>query len=278
MSLTSLIRSDKELRHKISKAFSRPELDKNKPLLAKPLTKHHSLVGIAFDYIFRFFLEKINNSSNPSQVWIAERGISLFGGEVFEIGSEIIKNVKALKEEFIQTGILSEELIRQTLRMSYIDPVFRAHAGIEDIGKDADKADIEDIEKQFSLIDEKLFRSEEICLLNPEFGEATCLVGGADADFLIDEKLIDIKTTKKLQLKLKDFCQVIGYLMLHRISGIDGRKDIEINQSGIYYSRYGYLFLFDIQNLIGDDSLQIFTEWFEDRIRKRFENRIRKIC
>ena len=267
MSLTALIKDDKELRHKISNAFSRPNLEKNKPLLAEPLTKNYGLVGTAFDYIFRFFLEKINNSSNPSQVWIAERGISLFGEEVFEIGSEIIKNVKYLKEEFIQTGILSEELIRQTLRMSYIDIVCRAPVGMEDIGKDADKADIEDIKNQFSLIDERLFRSEEICLLNPEFGEATRLVCGADADFLIDKKLIDIKTTKNLQLKIKDFCQIIGYLMLHRISGIDERKDIEIDQLGIYYSRYGYLFLFDIKDLIDDDSLQIFTEWFERRIR-----------
>ena len=275
MSLTALIKGDKELRHKISSAFSRPKLEKNKPLLAEPLTKNYGLVGTAFDYIFRFFLENINNYSNPSQVWIAERGIErgiiLFGGEVegvFEIGSEIIKNVKELKEEFIQTGILSEELIRQTLRMSYIDTVYRAATGMQDIGKDADKADIEDIKKQFSLIDEKLFRSEEICLLNPEFGEATRLVQGADADFLIDKKLIDIKTTKNLQLKLKDFCQMIGYLILHRIGGIDERKDIEIDQLGIYYSRYGYLFLFDIKDLIDDCSLQKFTEWFERRVRR----------
>lgn len=268
MSLTALIRIDRDLRDRISSAFSRPKLEKNKPLLAEPLTKNHSLVGIAFDYIFRFFLERINNSSNPSQLWIAERGISLFDGEVFEIGSEIIKNVKELKEEFIQTGILSEELIRQTLRMSYIDIVYRGSIiGMRDIGKDVDEEDIKDIENQFSLIDEKLFRSEEICLLNPEFGEATRLVRGADADFLIDKKLIDIKTTKNLQLKLKDFCQIIGYLMLHRISGIDGRKDIEIDQLGIYYSRYGYLFLFDIKDLIDDYSLQKFTEWFGRKIR-----------
>ena len=75
MSLTALIKSDKDLGHKISSAFSRPKLEKNKPLLAEPLTKNYVLFGTAFDYIFRFFLEKINNSSNPSQVWIAERGI-----------------------------------------------------------------------------------------------------------------------------------------------------------------------------------------------------------
>ena len=270
MSLTSLIRNDKELRDKINATFSRPRLEKKKPLLVESLTKDPGLIGTAFDYIFRFFLEKNNNVQNSSKKWFAEEAIELLieNEEVYEIGSEIIKNVKELKKEFIETGNLSQELIRQTLRMSYIDPVIRSGIGIEYIGKDVGKADIEDIENQFALIEEELFRSEKICLLNPKFGEASNLVRGADADFLIDDKLIDIKTTKKLRLELKDFCQVIGYLMLHRISGIDGRKEIEINQLGIYYSRYGYLFLFNIQDLTDDSSLQIFTEWFENRIRE----------
>jgi len=97
------------------------------------------------------------------------------------------------------------------------------------------------------------------------------LVGGADADFVIDDKLIDIKTTKKLELKLNDFCQVIGYLLLHIISGIDGSKELlKINQLGIYYSRYAYLFLFNIQDLIDDHALRRFAEWFESRIRRNY--------
>ncbi len=214
MSLTSLIKSDKELRDKIRSTFSRPKLKKNKPLLVEPLTKRYGLVGTAFDYIFRFFLEKTNNVQNSSKVWIAEHAIELLmpNEEVYETGSEIINNVKELKKEFIKTGNLTQELIRQTLRMSYIDPVFRAGVGIEYIGTEADKADIEDIEKQLALIEEELFRSEEICLLNPTFGGASILVGGADADFLIDDKLIDIKTTKKLELNLNNFCQVIGVI------------------------------------------------------------------
>lgn len=269
MSLTSIIDRDKELRHKIGNAFLRPKLERNRPLLAEPLTEHYGLVGTAFDYIFRFFLEKINNAKTSSKGWIAEQAIwwRIQDEEKREIGSEIISNVKELKKEFVETGKLSRELIRQTLRMSYIDSVYRSGKGFEYIGKDADQADIEDIEKQFSLVDEELFRSKDVCLLNPSFGEASNLVGGADADFLLDDKLIDIKTTKKLQLGLDDFCQVIGYLLLHRIGGIEKSKEIEINHLGIYYSRYGYLFLFDVQGVIDDGSLRVFTEWFENRIR-----------
>ena len=271
MSLTSLIRSDKELRDKIRATFRRHKLEKNRPLLVEPLTKRkcYGLVGTAFDYLFRFFLERINDVQNNQKIWISEQAIELLLShrKVYEAGNKIIDNVKELKNEYIETGKLSQELIRQTLRMSYIDPIFRAGVGIEYIGMDADKADIEDIENQFHLIEEELFVAKETCLLNPTFGKASSLVGGADADFLIDDKLIDIKTTKKLELNLNDFCQIVGYLVLHRIGGIDERKEIDISQLGIYYSRYGYLFLFNIHDLIDGDSLQAFTEWFEDRIR-----------
>lgn len=268
MSLTSLIKNDQELRNKIQSAFLRPKLDKNKTLLVELQTRNHSLVGTAFDYLFRFYLEKLNNIQNQSRGWIAETALMrlslLNEQEAYEKGLEIINNVKELHKEFIQTGNLSKELIRQTVRMSDLDPVFRAGVGIKSIGRDANPADIEDIEKQLALINEKLFIAKDICLLNPTFGKASSLVGGADADLIIDDKLIDIKTTKKLELKTKDFCQVIGYFLLHRIEGL---RETKINQLGIYYSRYGYLFLFNIRDMIDDNSLQAFTEWFENRIR-----------
>lgn len=267
MSLTSLIKSDKTLREKISTTFSRPRLDKNKPLLVEPRTKRYGLVGIAFDYLFRFNLERINKVNNKSKPWVAEQALLRLNDEVYEIGIDIINNVKKLQKKFIRTGILSTDLIRQTIRMSYIDPVFRSGFGVEYVGEDADMEDIEDIKKQFELIDDSLFRAKEICLLNPTFGESSRLVGGADADLLIDDKLIDIKTTKKLELKLDHFCQIISYLILHRISGTEMRE-IKINQIGIYYSRFGYLFSFNIQDIINDKSLQSFTKWFENRIRR----------
>ncbi len=43
MSLTSLIRNDKELRDKIREAFSRPKLEKNKPLLVTLWISWHGI-------------------------------------------------------------------------------------------------------------------------------------------------------------------------------------------------------------------------------------------
>lgn len=121
--------------------------------------------------------------------------------------------------------------------------------------------------ESFHVLDLEALRSPEITFWSAWEDDELVGCGGADADLIIDNKLIDIKTTKKLEPEsLHDFCQVIGYLLLHRISGINEIKELEINQLGIYYLRYGYLFLFNTKDLIDDNSLEKFTEWFGSRI------------
>lgn len=319
MSLSSLIERDQYLRNEIRDTFQlselRPKFEKTRPLLASPKTKHSVLVGVAFDYLLRFYLERLNGLPyHRENQWVAEEAKNILSEscestriEKFErleqestkinqcsrsesmIASalsvrypdsvllpaykhslEIIEKVKSLQKKFTETGQLSRELIRQTLRMSYIDPVLRSRRGVEYIGTDADELDIEDIEKQFSLIDSKSFKSKNRCLLNPAFGKGSQLVGGADADLIIDDKLIDIKTTKKLEFSLSDFCQVVGYLLLHRIGGVTSHnEDFRIEQLGIYYSRYGYMFLFNVKDLINNKSLDKFTKWFENYLHNK---------
>ncbi len=279
MSLSALIKDDEYLRNKIRDDFElrvlRQRLEKTRPLLAPPNTTNHQLVGTAFDYLLRFYLERLNDLPyHLENQWVAEKAVNKLSAfrPAYEDSRKIIKNVKTLRKKFNQTGRLSRELIRQTLCMSYFDPLFRAGRGIEDIGKDADPADIEDIQKQFSIIDNKLFKSQNRCVLNPTFGTGSQLVGGADADLIIDDKLIDVKTTKTLELHLRDFCQIIGYLLLHRIGGVTSHnenEDLRIEQLGIYYSRYGYLFLFNVKDLIDNKSLDKFTKWFENYLHNK---------
>ena len=319
MSLSSLIERDKYLRNEIRDVFQLSELrlkfEKTHPLLATPKTTNSRLVGVAFDYLLRFYLERLNGLPyDRENQWVAEiaknillesckitqiekfdcleqkstkinqcsRSEAMIAGglalrysdsvllSAYEHSLKIIEKVKCLRKEFAETGRLSRELIRQTLRMSYIDPVLRAGCGVEYIGTDADQLDIEDIEKQFPLIDSELFKSQNRCLLNPTFGKGSQLVGGADADLIIDDKLIDVKTTKKLELPLSYFCQIIGYLLLHRIGGTSSCSgEFEIEQLGIYYSRYGYLFSFNVKDLINDNSLNKFTNWFENHVRNK---------
>lgn len=86
-----------------------------------------------------------------------------------------------------------------------------------------------------------LFSPKKKIILNPTFGEGSTLVGGADADLIIDNTLIDIKTTKDLKISRPIFNQLIGYYLIYLIGGIDNHKDVNIENLGIYFSRYNVL-------------------------------------
>lgn len=70
----------------------------------------------------------------------------------------------------------------------------------------------QDIEELWELLEENrgFFTGNEDIRYNPNFGEASHLVGGADADLLVGSTLIDIKTTIKWGYKWDDAAQVVG--------------------------------------------------------------------
>jgi hypothetical protein len=121
-----------------------------------------------------------------------------------------------------------------------------------------------------SIVDANLFKSSGVVLLNPTFGLASALVGGADGDLLIDDLLIDVKTTKELSLEREAFNQLIGYYTLYTIDGIDGTPpQHEVKRLGIYFSRYAYLHIISVENVINFSRFPQFLEWFRERANKK---------
>lgn len=97
------------------------------------------------------------------------------------------------------------------------------------------------------------------------------MVGGADADLVIDDTIIDIKTTKKLKLQTEAFHQILGYYVLHEISGIgEITPKLEIKKVAIYYSRYAYLHSLQLKDLINQKTFPEFIEWFKARANKKY--------
>ena len=79
--------------------------------------------------------------------------------------------------------------------------------------------------------------------LNPTF-DGSNGVGGADADMVIDNTLIDIKTTIRPEIKSDWIWQLLGYVLLdysdkHEISGI-----------GVYMARQGIFLKWDLDEVI----------------------------
>jgi len=297
MSLTSFLK-DPNVKKEFSNNIPKPKFTLTKELLPPSITKHYSLVGSAFDYLLRFYVKYLNPGA-VTREWIAEFLLSspsspLFRddrtgtvafdsdpGKVVEFTeTDLTKKVRHIIEQakqhylsYLASGKMTDTLIESTLRLAQLEPIFRAGIIDENIGS-VSREDVADLQKLVSIIDPEPFRAKEICMLNPSFNEASKLVKGADADLLIDDVLIDIKTTKRLELARDDFNQLLGYYILFKIGGITDAPDaLEINRLGIYYSRHGVLCTAPVKALMNEEKLPAFIAWFKDKATAKFHRR-----
>ena len=172
---------------------------------------------------------------------------------------------KKAYSNYIQSGEMNDELRKSTILLAQLDTYFRAGIIDEDFGV-IDEGDVVDLRRLISIINPDSFKPRKLCLLNPTFGEASELIGGADADLVMDNVLIDIKTTMQLEFKRDHFNELIGYYTLYKIGGIpDAPVETNIENLGIYYSRYGELYTFPVTDAIPAGKFPSFKEWFKDR-------------
>lgn len=277
-------------------SIPKPKIKIESNILAQPLTKNYTIVGIAFDYLLRMFLKRINTNA-IERIWIAEQLLQEITGpctpilkyaapesaegkpvelmeykqiELSKYLKQILLKCKDLYSKYLQSGEITDKLLEDFLLLSQFEPIFRT-GRVFDIKHNADKKDIKDLRNLISLLHSKqnLFISKEHCLLNPTFGEASSMIGGADADVVIDDIIIDIKTTINADFTRDQFNQILGYYLLNSISGIDGiNKKVKINRIGIYYSRFSEMLLVSIKNIIEEDKMKNFLEWFKREIEQ----------
>jgi len=154
-----------------------------KKILAPPLSNRYSLVGTAFDYLLRFYLKWLNPNA-LTHPWIAEL-------MYMEKDRWIIDQARVDYSRYLSSGRISDQLIESTLRLAQLDFFFRSGIVDENSG-DVHREDVEDLRALISIVEPQFFKAARLCLLNPTFGEGSHLVGGADADLVIDDAIIDI--------------------------------------------------------------------------------------
>ena len=291
MSLTSLL-SIQEIKQKFNETFYRPNVKLEGKILATPQTKNYSLIGTAFDYLVRFYI-KYENPNAISSRWVAEEGLEklkLYSGKYaqeidlekktiklilnedskinydnfkyknLEIAEKNFEKAKQNYELYLKSGKITKGLIKSTIHLAQLDFVYRSgHIVFSDV-IDQDIRDLENLIKVFK--NKKTIFKNSTIYLNPTFGEASRLVGGADADLIINDILIDIKTTKFLKFDQKMYNQIIGYYLLSKIGKINGTNEIKINTIGIYFSRHGLLYTLPVSVIESKTSIKKFLIWF----------------
>jgi hypothetical protein len=267
---------------KFLSTITRPNGKLDKAILAPPLTSNYQLVGIAFDYLLRFYLERLNAGSKTS-IWAAEEGVLLLDAlegtsDKYETAKSHLDGARNLYQSFIQDGLLTDELISGALRLAHLEGTRRSGAFNEADFETFDERDIADLTRLMSLVREQDFSSRKACYLNPTFGSTR-----SNADVIIDDKLIDIKTTKHLVLDRRHLHQLVQYYILLSLEGIDvGHKrplnyfeeECEVNRICIYFSRHGYLHRMKVGDLIDSEMLPDFIRWYIEATRPLEDDRL----
>lgn len=281
MSLTQWAEWDKDL---FNAYFEKPKLNISGDLLAPPLNTHYGTIGTAFDYLMRIKLYLHNYNFVPqtykqSEMTISNHGIINAFPLVAELGARnkqqrnFIANFIDRLFDCIGTARDIQHLIPDCIILAHIESMYRSGQVFPDsIIFHTDTNDIKDLSNLIDLVDLKCFTSKNKCILNPTFGQSSQDICGADGDFIIDDTLIDIKTTKYLEFTMEQFRQLMGYYILNlRANNPCG----EINNLGIYYSRFGKTFIFSpnieetelfgllpiMKSIYPKEDITMFNEW-----------------
>jgi len=113
----------------------------------------------------------------------------------------------------------------------------------------------------------------------PQFGKHRHILAG-EADFLVDDLLVDIKTTENPSFTNSFWRQLLLYYILNDIQRtlfesesvsrtgyerFEGKYP-EINRVGVYFARYGELRVVDLNEVISDkDKYEELRAWIVDR-------------
>jgi hypothetical protein len=214
---------------------------------------------MAFDYALRFELGR-RCPHAIEEPWVAYAALWALPSELlsaegssypWKTGCHILRDAhqkvsafrkrKSIQREHLQT------IARVALRLAILEPFYRV--GFNPLYWRDDIEQVDDLEAEeivamleHAPYDELTTRGP--LLLNPTFGRYSRAVHGADADLVVADTLLDIKTTQELKAPLEHLRQLCGYFLLARAFHKDDSRFPSINRLGIYFPRFGYVWSF----------------------------------
>jgi len=275
MSLSSFL-EEKDVKERFKEEFPLPNFKAQikREMLVQPLTDNRQLVGIAFDYLLRFYIKYLNPHATQQNQWIAEIAVARLKQSKFHhLYKQACVNLNQAKENytaFQNTGQFTDDLLKSTLLLGKLDPFVRGRAIDKNLQIDenlqfVDNSDVQDLRRLIELVEPTIFQSEKPIILNPTWGKDSLLVGGADGDLIIGDLLVDIKTIKDFTLVRKTFNQLMGYYTLSMLNQAREPSALEVLRLGIYFSRFGFLYEFNVSEVVNPKTWTQFVEWFFKR-------------
>ena len=179
MSLTSLLQTS-EVRRRFREEFEKPTMEASPECIASPISDRPAHVGTAFDYLLRFLLRSLSPETVKDRRWVAEAAVQLL--RTTRRSPWTLSILRRQHGTRLDSRTLGRDVLEAVLQLAHLDVVVRTRSGGEEGLPTSDpvsKPDLEDVRQLYEVIPQDQFRAESHCLLNPTFGRASALVGGA---------------------------------------------------------------------------------------------------
>lgn len=247
------------------------------------LTQFESSVsGVAFDYMARFKIaQTISNetSKNAYQNIIAQQGLKRISNKV---PSKVFKRLEKRYDESIEAireFVVGKDnifkVVEFVIYLSKLELIFRSGGILPKEGAESilisEKGIVEDLISLYAVFEENFIKQHvsknSRVIYNPHFGKYSNLIGGADADIIIDDTLYDLKTLVKRGYKWQHCAQIISYFFMNVLnaSTMGNTEVCNIRYLALYQARYGEICIFDTEKF--GDKLEIhinkFREFFD---------------
>lgn len=277
MNLTALVKQP-AVRERIAQDIPRPRMKPVADLLVPRAAKgdNPQLMGTAYDYLLRFHLLRDFPFAAEGR-WVPEN----WHDQMVDMGEQLPKELETWRNElrritrrarrqqasFCGGEALSMALLRTTIQLADCEMYIRAGLPMDRL-RQPSAAQAKELARLIEVTNWSLLRPKRRCLLNPTFGNGDCPVS-ADADLLIDDMLIEIKTVSKLQVTPEHWCQLIGYAALNEHFPIGNGKRVPIRRVGIYFSRHAHLVSWSLNELVDKKRFTSFATWLLKFARDR---------
>ena len=226
------------------------------------------LVGSGFDYALRFGLQA--RFPCLARQTAGERGAELgfsFGHSPDDVSNALLEAHNAI--EVARKGAAGTELTSDVaaacLRLAAFESIYRSGRP-DGFTRHPAATEVAELQALFEIVPWEEFTPEERIHLNPTFGEGSRAVGGADADLVLDDTMIEVKTVARSRLSLAIIRQLLCYAILARRFGLDGDdSSTEITELGVYFARAGSLVRASLAECLLSDEEEVIQFLLEER-------------
>lgn len=237
------------------------------PLLAPPGPGRPGTISSAFCYLLRFELERRHPDAR-THPWLAEQAPAALEA----LAPELVSRADAVGEEAgrAQTAYAQDPspapesrvaMASHAIRLARLDAV-TLPGYVDEHLEDVDPADAADL---LAMLDatpwrELVPRGAQLDL-NPSFGRASVLVPGADADAILDGRLLLVRTGKSDRIDAQALRPLLLRFLLARLARADDASFPEVRELALLSARHGSLWRAPVEPIVEHEGFPAIETW-----------------